>query len=85
MTADDSDRTDARLYAIPTTDLRTEFPPRMGKVSRRELARAGFTRFEDLTTTTPSALLAIHGVGPKAISILREELARRGMSFADDS
>jgi hypothetical protein len=60
----------------------TEFPQRMGKVAPRELASHGYTRYEHLTTVTPKELLKIHGVGPKAIRILEEELAARGLSFA---
>lgn len=84
MTPEHGEGTHDLPFTIPTTELRTQFPPSMGKVSRRELASAGFTRFEQLTKTTPEALLAIHGVGPKAIAILRVELATRGMSFAGD-
>jgi predicted flap endonuclease-1-like 5' DNA nuclease len=61
----------------------TEFPMRMGKVAPRELAIHGYTRFDQLTRVTRAQLLAIHGVGPKAIRILEEELAARGLSFAD--
>jgi hypothetical protein len=85
MAAKHPEQSETLPYTIPTTDLRTEFPPRMGKVSRRELALAGYTRFEELTGTTPKELLAIHGVGKKAIEVLREELASRGMSLADES
>ncbi|MGW4339415.1 hypothetical protein ACWEK5_42505 [Rhodococcus koreensis] len=60
----------------------TEFPASMGKVSRRELASHGYTRFDQLTTVTSKELLKIHGVGPKAIRILEEELAARGLGFA---
>jgi hypothetical protein len=63
----------------------TEFPKRMGKVAPRELALHGYTRFEQLTRTTPAELLKIHGVGKKGVQILSEELAARGMSFADGS
>lgn len=62
----------------------TEFPRRMGKVAPRSLAEHGITRFEQLTDKTPAELLAIHGVGPKAIRILAEELAARGLAFAAD-
>lgn len=62
----------------------TEFPSRMGKVAPRELAVNGITTFEQLTTMTPQELLKIHGVGPKAIRILREELAERGLRFAGE-
>ncbi|MEV7228678.1 hypothetical protein AB0M79_16890 [Polymorphospora sp. NPDC051019] len=63
----------------------TEFPRGIGKVATRELAANGYTRFAHLTSTTPAELLKIHGVGRKSISILREELAGRGLSFADGS
>ncbi len=60
----------------------TEYPPRLGKVARRELAVHGYTRWDQLTAVTLAQLLAIHGVGPKAIRILTEELAERNLSFA---
>jgi predicted flap endonuclease-1-like 5' DNA nuclease len=66
-----------------STETSTEFPRRMGKVAPRELAFNGYTRYEQLTKVTPAELLKIHGVGPKAIRILEEELAARGLSFAD--
>lgn len=56
----------------------------MGNVAPRELAAHGITRYEQLTTMTEKDLLAIHGVGPKAIGILGEELRARGLSFRDD-
>lgn len=61
----------------------SEFPPGIGKVVRRELALNGYTRYEDLTKVTSAELLAIHGVGPKAVRILDEELTARGLSFAN--
>ncbi|MCO1655402.1 hypothetical protein [Pseudonocardia humida] len=60
----------------------TEFPQRLGRTARRVLALNGYTRYDQLTAVTPGQLLAIHGVGPKAIRILGEELAERGLSFA---
>jgi predicted flap endonuclease-1-like 5' DNA nuclease len=60
----------------------TEFPRSMGRVAPRALAAHGYTRFDQLTTVTRTELLAIHGVGPKAIRVLEEELAARGLSFA---
>jgi predicted flap endonuclease-1-like 5' DNA nuclease len=60
----------------------TEFPRSIGKVAARELANAGYTRFHQLTRISRKSLLAIHGVGPKALKILEEELRRRGLGFA---
>ncbi|WP_198168775.1 hypothetical protein [Agromyces aureus] len=54
----------------------------LGKVARRELAANGITRFDQLTSLSASDLLQIHGVGPKAIRILGEELEARGLGFA---
>ena len=59
----------------------TEFPFRIGKVAARELALNGYTRYDQLTLVTPTDLLKVHGIGPKAIRILDEELAARGLSF----
>lgn len=59
----------------------TEFPRSIGKVAARELALAGFTRFEHLTKVAKKSLLRIHGVGPKSVRILEEELQERGLGF----
>lgn len=60
----------------------TEFPLGIGKVAHRELAVNGYTRYEELTKVTSAEILAIHGVGPKAVRILEEELTARGLAFA---
>ncbi len=60
----------------------TELTPRLGKVARRELAASGYTRYEQLSGVSSKELLRIHGVGPKAIRILEEELAALGLAFA---
>ena len=59
----------------------TEYPQRLGRTARRELALHGYTRYDQLTRVTPAELQAIHGVGPTAIRILVEELAARGLAF----
>ncbi len=60
----------------------SKFPVSLGKVARRALAVNGITRFDQLTSFTASDLLEIHGVGPKAVRILAEELDARGLRFA---
>jgi len=62
----------------------TEFPHAIGRVAKRALAAKGLTRYDQLSGVSRRELLAIHGIGPKAVRILGEELARRGASFADD-
>jgi predicted flap endonuclease-1-like 5' DNA nuclease len=61
----------------------TAFPGSIGNVARRERAVHGITRFAQLAERSERELLDIHGVGPKAIRILREELRSRGLSFRD--
>jgi hypothetical protein len=63
-------------------DTGSEFPASLGNVARRELAAHGITRFAQLDRMSAKDLLAIHGVGPKALRILREELASRGVGAA---
>lgn len=72
---------DGEQKASTLTTEETEFPASIGKVAPRELAVHGVTQFEQLADWSESELLDIHGVGPKAIRILRDELRSRGMSF----
>ena len=56
--------------------------PRIGAPATRALALVGVTRLEHVTRWNEADLLKLHGVGPKAIRVLREVLAERGLSFA---
>lgn len=55
--------------------------PKIGKPATRALAVAGITKLEQLTNVTEAEILKLHGVGPKAVRILTEELQENGMSF----
>ena len=66
---------------MPITPEDSDLPRSLGKVATRELAVHGITRFDQLTDVSESELLKIHGVGPKAIGILRAELGARGLGF----
>jgi hypothetical protein len=65
------------------TNPEHEFPPAIGKPATRALIAAGYTRLQQLTEHSEAELLRLHGVGPRAISILRELLNARGQSFAE--
>lgn len=58
-------------------------PKGLAQPAIRALVRAGYTRLDQLTTATEADLLKLHGVGPKAIGLLRSALAAKGQSFAD--
>ncbi len=53
----------------------------MGKVAPRELAVNGICTLEQAAQHTEQELLAIHGVGPKAIRIIKEELAKKNLQL----
>lgn len=72
MTKKQSEKTNAR-----TGDL-----PNIGAPAKRALAAAGITRLEKLTRVSEAELLKLHGLGPKAVRLLRESLLERGMKFA---
>lgn len=54
--------------------------PKLAAPAQRALASADITRLEQLTE---AELLKIHGVGPKAVGILRELLKAKGLSFRE--
>ncbi|WPF83692.1 hypothetical protein SANBI_001387 [Sanguibacter sp. 4.1] len=62
-------------------DLGNELTSRIGKVARRVLEERGVTRYDQLTGWTTTDLLDLHGIGPKAVRILSEELESRGTTF----
>lgn len=66
------------------TDADDEALPRIGAPATRALAAAGVTRLAELTDHGAGDLLALHGVGPKAVELLRAALAERGMWFLDE-
>ncbi|SCG48947.1 helix-hairpin-helix domain-containing protein [Micromonospora coxensis] len=62
----------------------TDIPPTVGAPATRALTAAGWTRLDQLTGVTERELRALHGVGPKAIGVLREALRQRGLRLAGE-
>jgi len=56
--------------------------PRIGRPATQALKLQGITTLEVVAERSERELLALHGVGPKAILILRTELEARGLQFA---
>jgi len=56
--------------------------PRIGRPANRALMGIGATTLDEVAELGRARLLALHGVGPKAIRILAEECERRGVTFA---
>jgi predicted flap endonuclease-1-like 5' DNA nuclease len=66
------------MTAIRSSD---ELPPAIGKPALRALIGAGIRTLAQVTRWTEHELLALHGVGPKAINILKSALAEQGASL----
>jgi DNA-directed RNA polymerase alpha subunit len=60
-----------------------DFPAGLAQPALRALSAAGFTRLEQFTSITEADLLKLHGMGPKALGLIRSALQARGLSFAD--
>jgi hypothetical protein len=55
--------------------------PKIAAPATRAIASIGVTRLEQLPEHREPDLRALHGMGPKAIRILREALAAKGLDF----
>jgi hypothetical protein len=67
------------------TVLQSDFPASMGAVAPRGLIQSGIASMQQATKYTEKELLRIHGVGPKALRILKEELKKQKLSLKPDT
>ena len=68
----------------PQRDRATSDFPKLAKPAQRALAGAGYAHLEQLTKVSEAELKQLHGMGPKAIELLRDALAAKGLSFAPE-
>lgn len=54
--------------------------PKIGRPATSALASVGVTSLEQVAGGSKARLLALHGVGPKAVRLLSEALAERGLA-----
>ncbi|MFF5216552.1 DNA-binding protein [Micromonospora sp. NPDC000442] len=59
-----------------------DLPP-IGRPANSALLEAGITTLDQVADHSRRDLLALHGVGPKAIGILAAALTERDLTFAD--
>jgi hypothetical protein len=60
----------------PETDF-----PKIGKPALRALQAAGFVHLRQLIGITELELSELHGMGPKALNLLRQALLEKNLSF----
>jgi hypothetical protein len=58
------------------------FPNGLSQPALRALLGAGITSLDQLAAIKEADLRKLHGMGPKAIDLLRSALEARGLSFA---
>ena len=61
--------------------MKSDLPEELTAPARRALSAAGYSRVEQFARVSEADLLKLHGVGPKAVAIVRDALDRRGMTF----
>lgn len=59
--------------------------PKFGMPATNAFLNLGYTNTDQLCQLTEKELLKIHGVGPKALGILKEHLAKEGKSLKVES
>ena len=62
------------------TSSASDLPRGIGAPATRALHAAGYTRLEQLAGVPERELGRLHGVGPKALRILRAALEERGLA-----
>jgi hypothetical protein len=55
--------------------------PKTGAPAQRALEGAGIHALEDLHNRSEREIAALHGMGPKALGILKQALAERGLAL----
>lgn len=63
---------------------KNDLPAGIAQPALRALAGAGYFQLDQLTRVTEEELKQLHGVGPKALEILRRALHERGLRFAGE-
>ncbi len=64
-----------------STPSQPAFPRAVAAPALRALAAARLMTLTDLATVSERELLTMHGMGPKAVRILRDAMQLRGLTF----
>lgn len=55
--------------------------PKIGAPALRALGNIGITQLSQLTKYSEEELLTLHGFGPRALRLLKERLAEKGLAL----
>jgi predicted flap endonuclease-1-like 5' DNA nuclease len=68
--------------SLPDDAFSGGLPKEIGRPANAALVALGVTTLAQVAEMTEQELLAIHGVGPKAVAVLAAELEHAGLGFA---
>lgn len=74
----------AEAMSTRATPARIGDLPAIGRPANTALLAIGATTLEQVAQHGRSELLALHGVGPRAIRLLEDALAERDLGFRDE-
>lgn len=63
---------------------KSNLPPGLSAPAQRALSGAGIHSLEQLAGWSEQEVKRLHGIGPRALDLLRPALRERGLSFAVD-
>lgn len=66
-----------------TPPTSSAFLARLSRPARGALEHEGIVTLRKLSTFTEREILAIHGIGPKSMPVLRQALSEAGLAFRD--
>ena len=59
----------------------TALPDKISAPARRALDRAGLTSLEKLARQCETDVAALHGMGPKALALLKSAMKKQSLNF----
>ncbi len=65
-------------------NLESAFPKGVSSPALRALASVGVGRLDQVTRFSETELLALHGMGPKALGLIKAALRAQGKSLAEE-
>lgn len=71
------------MVQITGDTSKSDLPAGIGQPATRALTAAGYTHLDQLNNVREADLLKLHGMGPKALGIIRSALHAKGLSFAN--
>jgi hypothetical protein len=60
-----------------------DLPAGLAAPARRALVQAGYAQLDQLAGVSEAEIKRLHGMGPRALDLLRRALGARDLSFAD--